>query len=131
MTNKEIELIEPIKRAVILFGHGARNPAWATPMQSIAMSMRKATACRVELAFLEFLQPSLGQVCAQLFADGIRQVQVKPVFLAGAGHLINDLPGILAAINQEFPNLKIEQMSALGDRPEVIEAISKSFLSEL
>jgi sirohydrochlorin cobaltochelatase len=123
--------IDASKRAVVLFGHGARNPAWATPMQAIAVLMRKTTAYRVELAFLEFITPSLAQVCAQLFADGIRHVQVKPVFLAGAGHLINDLPGILTAINQEFPDLKIEQMPALGDRPEVIEAISKSFLSEL
>jgi sirohydrochlorin cobaltochelatase len=120
-----------VKIGVILFGHGARNPAWALPMQAIAKTMREKSSHRVEVAFLEFLQPDLASVCASMYASGLRIVQVKPVFLAGAGHLINDLPGILSEIQSNYPDLKIHQMSPLGDRPEVIDAIAKSFLSEL
>jgi sirohydrochlorin cobaltochelatase len=117
--------------AVILFGHGARNPAWALPMEAIAYEMRQRTSTRVELAFLEFLKPSLLEKCAELAKVGVTHVAVMPVFLAGAGHLMNDLPGILADISAQYPILKISQKSALGDRTDVISAISQSFLNDL
>jgi sirohydrochlorin cobaltochelatase len=119
------------KIGVILFGHGARNPVWALPMEAIAKTMREQSDHRIEVAFLEFLQPNLAAVCASMYESGLRTLQVKPVFLAGAGHLINDLPGILSEIKSNYPDLTILQMSPLGDRPEVINAIAKSFLSEL
>jgi sirohydrochlorin cobaltochelatase len=120
-----------MNEAVILFGHGARNPAWALPMEAIATEMRKHTNNRVELAFLEFLKPSLSERCAELVNYGVNQVTVMPVFLAGAGHLMNDLPLILADIIAQFPMLKISQKRALGDRTDVISAISHSFLNDL
>jgi sirohydrochlorin cobaltochelatase len=120
-----------MSRALILFGHGARNPAWALPMESIAKQMREQTSVLVEVAFLEFLKPSLKEKCGELAKLGVDQIDVMPVFLAGAGHLMNDLPGILEAISIEFPHLNISQKRALGDRPDVITAISKSFLNDV
>jgi sirohydrochlorin cobaltochelatase len=117
--------------AVVLFGHGARNPAWALPMEAIADNMRTRTSTRVELAYLEFLKPSLIEKCAELAQTGVTHVAVMPVFLAGAGHLMNDLPGILADISQQYPMLKISQKRALGDRVDVISAISQSFLNDM
>ena len=49
------------KTALILFAHGARDPEWANPMRRIrAAVMQQAPAMRVELAFLEFMSPNLG-----------------------------------------------------------------------
>jgi sirohydrochlorin cobaltochelatase len=44
--------------AVILFAHGAREPVWAQPLESIRDRLR-AAGTPVELAFLEFMSPSL------------------------------------------------------------------------
>jgi sirohydrochlorin cobaltochelatase len=120
-----------MKKALVLFGHGARNPAWALPMEAIATEMRKQTDIKVELAFLEFMKPSLLEKCAELSKAGVTHVSVMPVFLAGAGHLMNDLPGILADISSQHPLLTISQKRALGDRVDVIAAISHSFLNDL
>jgi sirohydrochlorin cobaltochelatase len=117
--------------AVVLFGHGARNPAWALPMEAIANEMRTRTCTRVDLAFLEFLKPSLLEKCEELAKTGVTHVAVLPVFLAGAGHLMNDLPAILADISRQYPMLKISQKRALGDRTDVISAISQSFLNDV
>jgi sirohydrochlorin cobaltochelatase len=117
-----------MKKALVLFGHGARNPAWALPMEAIATEMRKQTDIKVELAFMK---PSLLEKCAELSKGGVTHVSVMPVFLAGAGHLMNDLPGILADISSQHPLLTISQKRALGDRVDVIAAISHSFLNDL
>jgi sirohydrochlorin cobaltochelatase len=119
------------KKAIVLFGHGARNPAWARPMEAIAVSMRTQTDLPVRLAFLEFIKPSLADVCTELAEAGVTIVYVMPAFLAGAGHLMNDLPGLLEEIKDKQPTLEIIQQAALGDRLDVIQAISASFLGDL
>jgi sirohydrochlorin cobaltochelatase len=118
-------------KAIVLFGHGARNPAWAKPMEAIASSMRMQTELPIRVAFLEFMKPSLADVCAELAQMGVSTVYVMPAFLAGAGHLMNDLPGLLEEIKGQLPTLTIIQKSALGDRTDVIHAISASFLGDL
>jgi sirohydrochlorin cobaltochelatase len=118
-------------KAIVLFGHGARNPAWAKPMEAIASSMRTQTELPIRVAFLEFMKPSLADVCTELAQMGIGTIYVMPAFLAGAGHLMNDLPGLLEEIKGQLPTLTIIQKSALGDRTDVIHAISASFLGDL
>lgn len=124
-------MIESAKKAIVLFGHGARNPAWALPMEAIAVSMRTQTDLPVRLAFLEFIKPSLADACTELAESGVSTIYVMPAFLAGAGHLMNDLPGLLDEIKVKQPALVIIQKAALGDRSDVIQAISASFLSDL
>jgi sirohydrochlorin cobaltochelatase len=119
------------KKAIVLFGHGARNPAWARPMEAIAASMRTQTDLPVRLAFLEFIKPSLADVCTELAQAGVTIIYVMPAFLAGAGHLMNDLPGLLDEIKAKQPTLVIIQKAALGDRSDVLQAISASFLGDL
>lgn len=116
---------------VVLFGHGARNPLWAKPMEQIAQKMRADSGLCVSLAFLEFLQPGLQQACQELARDfAIKKILVIPVFLAGAGHLINDLPDLLQSVRLSLPDLIIEQKPPLGDRQEVIDALVLSFLQD-
>jgi sirohydrochlorin cobaltochelatase len=124
-------MTDSVKKAIVLFGHGARNPAWARPMEAIGVSMRTKTDLPVRLAFLEFIKPSLADVCTELAEAGVSIIYVMPAFLAGAGHLMNDLPGLLDEIKAQQPTLVIIQKAALGDRPDVIQAISASFLSDL
>ena len=54
-------------KAVILFGHGARNAEWAEPFHRIRAAMQeKAPEVRVELAFLELMRPTLDEAFLQL-----------------------------------------------------------------
>lgn len=119
---------EPM-RAIILFGHGARDPAWAAPLQRLRDVVREgAPEVRVELAFLEFLPPSLGEALDQLAEAGVSQIDVVPVFLAQSGHVKRDLPQILAEAGQRHPQLSIRLRQALGEAPEVIAAMAASVL---
>ena len=60
--------------------------------------LARADAPKVELAFLEFMSPTLPEAIAALVQGGVCKVAVVPVFLAQGGHLKRDLPATIAHI---------------------------------
>lgn len=118
--------------AIVLFGHGGRDPRWADPLRAIAARVaaaRPGTPC--ELAFLEFLDPDLVTACRALAARDVRRITVVPVFLSGGGHVLRDLPLLIARATAELPRVAIEVRAPVGERPDVIDAIARSCIADL
>ena len=114
-------------KAVVLFGHGARDPEWAGPMRRARAHLQtQAPELVVELAFLEFIQPPLPEVIATLVADGIARITVVPMFLAQGGHLKKDIPALIEAARARHPHCDIRQALAVGEVDSVIEAMADS-----
>src|SRR5713101_4760466 len=90
--------------AVILFAHGAREPEWAQPFESIRDRLR-AGGTLVELAFLEFMSPSLNEAAAGLADKGIKTVIIVPLFLAQGAHLKRELPAMVARLRRSSRRL--------------------------
>jgi len=109
--------------AVILFAHGARDPEWARPIENIRDRLRSG-GTRVELAFLEFMPPSLDEAAAALAAEGVGTVTIVPLFLAQGGHLKRDLPAMAAKIRERHVNTVFRVTPALGEAPEIVAAIA-------
>jgi len=78
------------------------------------------------LAFLELMQPSLPDCVAALYADGVRDLRVVPVFLGAGGHLKEDLPKLAAELSARFKDLQISVEPPIGEQPEVIAAIARA-----
>ena len=77
-----------MKTALILFAHGARDPEWANPMRRVQAAVQaRQPGVPVELAFLEFMSPTLSESIAGLLAGGVRKIVVMPMFIARGGHL--------------------------------------------
>ena len=69
-------------KAIILFGHGARDSRWREPFDRLAALWRaQQPKTPVELAFLEMMQPSLDEAVVALSGKGVTDVTVVPVFL--------------------------------------------------
>jgi sirohydrochlorin cobaltochelatase len=115
-----------LKRGIVLFAHGARDPGWALPVQRLAglVAARDAGA-RVETAFLEHLPPPLEQAVDNLLREGIHDITVVPVFIAQGGHLKQDLPRIVAAIRDSHPQLMIRLAPPMGESTAVLEAMAE------
>ena len=117
------------KTAIILFGHGARDPEWARPMQRIAEAVRHASPqAAVSLAFLEFMTPSLPEAAAAALTAGAGHLIVVPVFLAQGGHVRRDVPRMLAEIEAAHPGVQITLREALGESQMVIDAMASAIL---
>lgn len=111
--------------AVVLFGHGARDPRWARPFERIRDRMRAALPQRtVELAFLEFMTPDLPTIIDRLASQGVQRVLLMPLFLGAGGHVLHDLPELLDAARARHPGLTIDALRALGEHDAVLDAIA-------
>jgi sirohydrochlorin cobaltochelatase len=112
-------------RGIVLFAHGARDPEWARPFEAIRDSVRRQRPeCPIALAYLEQMAPTLEDAIAALVDEGAPAITVFPLFMAQGGHLKQDLPRILDAIRASHPHIPIALEAALGDVPEVTEAIA-------
>jgi sirohydrochlorin cobaltochelatase len=111
--------------AIILFAHGARDPEWAAPFVAIQRQLQAARPeTQVALAFQDFMTPTLDAAVAQSAARGARRIVLVPLFMAQGGHLKQDLPLLVGKIRQQHPQLELQIMPAIGDVPEILQAIS-------
>ncbi len=118
-------------KALVLFGHGARDPEWARPMQRVqaGVQARVGEGVRVELAFLEFMQPNLDAVLSELVGQGVRQIVILPMFLAQGGHLKRDLPALVEAARLRHSAASITLAGAVGEADAIVEAMAQHALS--
>nr|WP_228720693.1 CbiX/SirB N-terminal domain-containing protein [Nitrogeniibacter mangrovi] len=114
------------RHGIILFGHGARDPEWAGPMQRIAARIAALDpACPVSLAFMEFMRPTLDEAVDDLVARGVRSIRIVPVFLAQGGHLKRDVPLAVGRAAERHPAVGLSLATAAGEAEGVVEAIAR------
>lgn len=118
------------KTALVLFAHGARNPEWASPMRRVCAAVRaQAPDLRVELAFLEFMAPTLRDCAESLVGDGFERIVVLPMFIAQGGHLKRDVPLLLEDLRQRHSPIRFELACAVGEAESVVQAMAAHVLA--
>jgi sirohydrochlorin cobaltochelatase len=121
--------MDPLK-AIILFGHGSRDPLWRLPMDAVAQRIRsRHPGTPVRCAFLELEQPGLTAAAAELAGAGARQVTVVPMFLGTGRHAREDLPMLLAAARLAHPEIDFTLQPAVGEDPRLLDLLAKIALA--
>ncbi|HET9823252.1 MAG TPA: CbiX/SirB N-terminal domain-containing protein [Burkholderiaceae bacterium] len=115
----------PIRRGLLLFAHGARDPRWAAPFEAMLARLRARRPERVvRLAFLELMTPDLPHAAEELAAEGCRRIDIVPLFLGMGGHLRNDLPPLVDRLRERLPGVEFRLHGAVGEAPAVIDALA-------
>lgn len=115
----------PANEAIVLFAHGARDPEWAEPFRVIRDRVRaQRPGIAVELAFLEFMTPSLDEAVASLAAAGASRIGVVPLFMAQGGHLRREVPMMIARLRERHSRAEILLTPPIGSSPELLDAIA-------
>lgn len=119
-------------RALVLFGHGARDPRWAEPFQRLQQIVQaQQPDLTVSLAFLEFMTPRLPELVQQLAQSGCTEVTVVPVFFGQGGHVLRDLPVMIEQLRQAYPGVAVKAAQAVGEDAEVLNAVARYCIGAL
>jgi sirohydrochlorin cobaltochelatase len=123
-------------RALILFAHGARDPAWMAPFLRLQSLLQKQQpGLTVKLAFLELMEPNLPQCVEQLQLQSspaaIDDITVVPVFLGQGGHVQRDLPLLVAKLRETYPKLRLSVAAPVGEDADVLNAMAQYCLRSL
>jgi sirohydrochlorin cobaltochelatase len=119
-------------RALILFGHGAREPKWAEPFQRLQQIIQtQLPDVTVSLAFLELMTPRLPDLVRQLEETGYTEVTVVPVFFGQGGHVLRDLPMMVEQLRQDHPEMTLKVAGAVGEDAAVLNAVAKYCIDSL
>ena len=119
-----------MKSALILFGHGARDPRWAKPFQHLQKVLQAQLPDQeVLLAFLELMSPRLPDLVADLVGRGFENVTVVPVFFGQGGHVLRDLPVMIEQLRADHPALRLNVAKAVGEDDAVLNAIAQYCIS--
>jgi sirohydrochlorin cobaltochelatase len=120
----------PPLRGLILFAHGARDPAWAEPFKRLRdITQTSLPQMQVELAFLELMQPDLHTLSAQMVAQGVEDITLVPVFLGQGGHVRRDLPALVEQVKLAHPDVAMRVSEAVGENAAVLQAIAQYCVS--
>jgi sirohydrochlorin cobaltochelatase len=112
-------------RALILFAHGSRDPAWCEPFRRLAAEVAaRRTSDAVRLAFMEFASPALEEVVAELDRRGFRNIRLLPLFLAPGTHVARDIPLQVEEACRRHPAVRIEILRPAGEDPRFAELLA-------
>lgn len=118
--------------ALILFGHGSRDPRWAEPFERLrAIVAARRPEADVELAFLELMTPAVADAINARVAAGATRITIVPVFFGQGGHVRRDLPALVEQARQTHPQVRIDVASAVGESDDVLSAIGDYCLHSL
>ena len=74
------------KPGVVLFAHGARDPKWSEPFESLAARFAALEPdVPLSLAYLDFMTPDLPGAVRALIARGCDAITIVPAFLGVGG----------------------------------------------
>ena len=112
--------------AVVLFGHGSRDPLWRKPIEAVADRMRAVSpAAAVACAYLELTEPALPETVQSLTAQGARTIRIVPMFLGVGRHAREDLPALVQDLRARHPAIAFDLQPSIGEHPAMLALMAE------
>lgn len=116
----------PQPTAIVLLGHGSRDPLWQVPIQNLAERIRSThDGMTVSIAFLEWAEPDLLQAVGSLVAAGHRRIRLLPLFFGMGKHAREDLPQLVETLTHQHPALELEVLPSAGEQTQVLDLLAR------
>ena len=113
-------------KAIILFGHGSRDPLWRLPMETVAARLRAMQpGTPVRCAYLELETPDLAAAAGELVQAGAEQVTIVPMFLGTGRHAREDLPLLVGELRTRHPAVAFVLQKPVGEDGRMVELIAR------
>ncbi len=114
------------RKAIILFGHGSRDPLLAPPDRGGGRPAGSAAACVAGALRLPGAGPARPAcAAAPTGRAGRNRVTVVPMFLGTGKHAREDLPRWSQALRRAHPQVRLQLAAARGRRSAVLDLLAK------
>jgi sirohydrochlorin cobaltochelatase len=115
-----------MNKAIVLFGHGSRDPLWRLPMETVAARLRHLQpGVPVRCAYLELDAPDLATAAGELVAQGADAVTVVPMFLGTGRHAREDLPVLVRELEARHAGVTFVLQKPVGEDGRVLDLLAK------
>ena len=116
---------------LLLVAHGAPMPAWNKPVIEFGAKVAERVKAdgrfgAVRTAMLEFTEPTIPVMLAELEAEGCDRIVVVPLFVAPSGHTTYDLPTVLGLYTSPDMRALLEEEGAEIAQPSVPVIITQT-----
>ena len=109
--------------AVLLCGHGSRDPEAVAEFELAAAALRpRLPEFDFATGYLEFARPTIRDGLALLAGRGARRILAIPGMLFAASHVKNDLPWEMNSFIAENPAIDVRLGRDLGIDPKLLHA---------
>jgi len=112
--------------AVLLCGHGSRDPDAIGEFESAAAALRRRLGPQdFATGYLEFARPTIQQGLADLMGRGARRILAVPGMLFAASHVKNDLPWEMNSFMAANPGIEVRLGRDLAIDPKLLAAAAE------
>ncbi len=118
--------------ALLLVGHGTRNPTGQQQFLRLAEHLRTAVAPQqLDFAYIELQSPTIDEALLRLHAQGVQHVVLSPALLFAAGHAKQDIPEAVERAKRVAADLQVTCAEPLGCHEALLELASLRFQNSL
>ncbi len=104
-----------MSQGFIVLGHGSKVAETIGILEDITDLLRKRLKIgKVRYAALQFNEPDLPGVIADMSRDGVTEIVILPLFLVDGNHVREDIPGIIRQEQSKHPSIKIRLANHIG-----------------
>lgn len=109
-------------RGILLVAHGSIVPGAEGDVEQLAAFLKKATGVQtVEIGYLDYTQPSIGDAVRVCTAQGLTDLLVVPYFLTDGYLCKKALRQVREALRGTA--VKVQEARPLGGAPELVDAM--------
>jgi sirohydrochlorin cobaltochelatase len=117
--------------ALVLIGHGSRDPLWRGPIDALAARVsQRSPGLAVCCAFLEWASPDVTQAVEALVSQGHVRIRLLPLFFGMGKQAREDMPALVGALRERHPHLDLQVMPSAGEQARVIDLLAELALLE-
>jgi len=118
--------------AIVLFAHGSRDPLWHKPMEAVAAHISTVSPqTDVVCAYLEISTPDLATATRTLVSRGVQTIAILPLFLGVGKHAREDLPRLVADLQQVHPDVQFNLQPSVGEEARLVHLLAQIALDSL
>ena len=120
-------------QAVLLVGHGSVRVSSDQALHSAVDNLNSSMRSEAETpglppvigCFLNYGEPKLEDVFANLAQQGIKSIWIQPYFLFGGQYTQNDLPKRVDGLRRVWPTIRVDIGPVIAEHPRWTGALLK------